>query len=152
MAEERMQFDKFERRWDKRFALYEATRDLLAIGFDETKSTEEIKSAIKTYGLRVLESKFLLDEEMYAYLRDVRREVETWRSEKLKAGQATDPDEKRAHEKLWRNSFTWITTQGTEEFPEKFMKFLVPPDPVRPWWYNYDTMRSGVLRMIKRRS
>jgi hypothetical protein len=69
MAEERMEFDKFERRWDKRWTLYEATRDILAKGFDEIKSDKDIKN----YELRSLEAKFLLDEEMYRYLRRVSR-------------------------------------------------------------------------------
>jgi hypothetical protein len=143
MAEERMEFDKFERRWDKRWALYEATRDILAKGFDEIKSDKDIKN----YELRALEAKFLLDEEMYRYLRRVRFEVNAWQTEKLRADQATDPESKEASERIWRRSFDWINAQGTEEFPERFRKFLVPPVPVRPWWYNYDTAKCAIRKV-----
>jgi hypothetical protein len=152
LAQERMEFDKFERRWDERWALYEATRDILAIGFDDTKSDEEIKSAIKAYGLRALESKFLFDEEMYVYLRRLHIEVNTWLNSRREAVAASDPDLKKAHEKISRDSFNWVTVQGTEAFSQRFGSFLVAPEPVRPWWYNYDTMQRAILRIIKRGS
>jgi hypothetical protein len=145
MAEERMEFDKFERRWDKRWALYEATREILAKAFDEISDKD-----INNYGLRALEAKFLLDEEMYCYLRKVRFEVDARRTEKLNSDQASDPEVKTDHQKNWRRHSEWIVEQGTEQLPERFVKFLRPPVLVRPWWYSDNTAKCAVLQIMRR--
>jgi hypothetical protein len=145
MAEERMAFDKFERRYDKRWAAYVATVEILSKKVGEISDKD-----IETYGRRALEAKFLFDEEMYRYLLDIRFKVDTYRTEKQKADQASDPEVKEAHERQWRESLKWITDQGTEEFPERFRKWLDQPVPVRPWYYGYDTAKSAALRIMRR--
>jgi hypothetical protein len=131
IAEEKLKFDIFDRRYEKRFAVYEATRSILASPFDRSTTDDRIKA----YGFYTLDAKFLFDDEMFKYLRDVQHHVATWydcfsRANKMLAGEERDQVEA-----LERNSLKWIIEQGDNQsgLTVKFKPFLVHSPLPRPW-------------------
>jgi hypothetical protein len=144
MAEERMQFEAFERRYERRWAVYVATIEVLSKVYKIITDED-----IDLFGRKALEARFLFDEGMYLYLRRVHFQVGVCHSEKLKADAAPDFDSKQAFQRNVRDSFDWISAQGTEQLPDRFEKFLVPPIPARPWWYNVRTIRLGGQNLMR---
>jgi len=99
IAGEKARYDAFDRRWERRFAVYEATRQFL-----EDVCGDISEEKICRYGLCTLESKFLFDQTMYDYLREILSRVTVWHHAKNKADQEirrhTKP--KRRHMRLYR--------------------------------------------------
>ena len=64
IARRKLQHDVFYRQYDRRVAVYEATRKFLGDVFHRNISDDDIR----VYGLCTLDAQFLFDEEMYNIL------------------------------------------------------------------------------------
>ncbi len=121
IAREKARYDAFDRRWERRFAVYEATRQFLGDVFDDMSEEK-----IRLYGLIALETKFLFDDKMYDYLREVLSRVTLWHNAKNKAAlERHDEDARRAYKAIENENLSWIIQQGDERFNEIFKPFLV---------------------------
>jgi hypothetical protein len=135
IADERLKYDAFDRRYEKRVALYEATHAFLAKVFQRNMSDDDIRS----YGLCALDAQFLFDEGMYRYLRDIRHHVASWHDASLSANQSPAGDERNEFERIERENLKWIIEQGDEitGFAGKFMPYLVQIPVKRSWWLRW---------------
>jgi hypothetical protein len=72
IANEKVRLDAFNSQYERRFAVYDATRAILEKSIREGVS----KADARNYGLRVLEARFLFDdEELLKYLKDVQSHI-----------------------------------------------------------------------------
>jgi hypothetical protein len=128
IAEERLQYDVFDRRYERRVALYEATRAFVAKVFERHISEENIRA----YGLFALDAQFLFDDEMYRYLQEIRQRVTAWHHAETSANQMPPGPERDAVEKIEHENRNWIVQQGDEKtgFATKFKPYLVQ-QPIR---------------------
>jgi hypothetical protein len=135
IADERLRYDAFDRRYDKRVALYESTRAFLAKVFQRRMSDEDIRA----YGLCALDAQFLFDDEMYRYLQDIRQRVAAWHQAKSSADQMPPGPERDACEQIERENLNWVIRQGDEStgFAVKFMPYLVQRPAHRSWWLRW---------------
>jgi hypothetical protein len=135
IADERLKYDAFDRRYEKRVALYEATRAFLAKVFQKNMSDDEIRA----YGLCALDAQFLFDEVMYRYLRDIRQHVASWYHATLSANQSPAGAERNEFERIERENLKWIIEQGDEiaGFAGKFMPYLAQTPFKRSWWLRW---------------
>jgi len=119
IADERLKLDAFDRQYNRRVAVYEATRKFLAGVFHRTISDDEIRA----YGLYTLDAQFLFDDALYKYLRELCQRVTTWNDAKSPAD-------------IKAQNLEWITQQGDEEtgFAVRFKPFLVYEQVKRSWW------------------
>ena len=109
IADEKLQLDEFEMLYNRRVMVYEATRQFLADVYDRTIT----EGKIQAYGLRILDEKFLFDEDVYKYLAEIRQRVAAWNLAQSKVDfsfPASAEMEAIASEKL-----VWITQQGDEQ-------------------------------------
>ena len=58
IAHDKLQQEAYDKQWERRFAVYTATRDFLASAHSESIS----ESDAHTYGLRALEAQFLFEK------------------------------------------------------------------------------------------
>lgn len=124
IAQDKLALDWFALQYDRRAAVYEATRKFLADVFAGGMS----EAAIHAYGLRTLDAKFLFhdDPSLHQYLATIRERVAMWLSAKTSAEAEHSRDEKREFERITAEHLNWITQQGTA-FDVKFGPFLVQP-------------------------
>ena len=78
IARDKLEHDVFYRLYDRRVAVYEATRKFLADVFHGNITEDDIQA----YGLLTLDAQFLFDEELYLYLKEIRQRVAAWRQAK----------------------------------------------------------------------
>jgi hypothetical protein len=116
-AHNKLCYDVFDRQWERRFEVYIATRDFLSGAFDGSISEKDIHS----YGLRALEAKFLFDDAMYKYLREIHT-----RGSALVSANANVDDKNTLSEYIAKET-KWIIQQGDENagFAERFYPFLM---------------------------
>jgi hypothetical protein len=135
IADQRLQYDVFDRRYERRVALYEATRTFLAKVFEERISDADIK----TYGLSALDAQFLFDEGMYRYLQEIRQRVAAWHRATTSADQMPAGAERDAMERIERENGRWIIQQGDEKtgFATRFIPYLVQQPIKRAWWLRW---------------
>ena len=124
IAQNKLALDWFALQYDKRAAVYEATRTFLADVFDKRMS----EAAIRAYGLRTLDAKFLFhdDPSLHQYLATIRDRVAMWHGAKTSAEAEQSSDEKKEFERIAAEHLNWITQQGAT-FDVKFAPFLVQP-------------------------
>jgi hypothetical protein len=130
LAQNNLIHDAFYRRYEKRLALFQATREFLASTFHPGISEEDIRA----YGLRALDAKFLFDEPLYQYLHEIRQHVSAWHEADSRAKSETSPDTRAEYERIKTTNMSWIIAQGDESFPNRFVPFLMPEEIKRPWW------------------
>ena len=123
IARDKLQHDAFGWQYDRRVAVYEATRKFLGAGFRGDISEDEIRS----YGLYTLDAQFLFDDQMYKYLREICTRVTAWRSAALSAERTRPGGERTEFERMRTENLHWIIQQGDEYtgFAVKFRPFLV---------------------------
>lgn len=126
IARERLRLDAFDRVYNRRVAIYEATRKFLGDVFDNMS-----KEKISAYGLCTLDAEFLFNENMYDYLREILSRVTIWHHAKTKGEQEAHTDEKEA------DQLSWITQQGDRRFPLRFATFLVYRPAKHPWYLRW---------------
>jgi hypothetical protein len=93
IAQDKLKLDWFALQYDRRATVYEATRTFLGDVFDDKIS----EAAIKTYGLRTLDAKFLFhdDPSLHQYLATIRDRVAMWHHAKMKAETENQAMERR---------------------------------------------------------
>jgi len=125
IARDKLKFDLFASQYERRAAVYEATRTFLADVFDDKIS----EATIKTYGLRTLDAKFLFydDPSLHKYLATVRSRVAMWHHAKTSLETTQSSDERKEFARIAAEHLNWITQQGDENsgFDVKFIPFLV---------------------------
>ena len=132
IANEKVRLDSFNSQYERRFAVYDATRSILEKSIREKIS--ETDSRI--YGLRVLEARFLFDEEMYAYLKQVQeRMYALWYAEsKIVRKSDVDVETRGEYANIKSNTMGWIISQGGDDREgirrfEPFLKYVAPSHP-----------------------
>ncbi len=120
IAHRKLQHDIFYRQYDRRVAVYEATRKLLGDVFNGNISDDDIR----VYGLCTLDAQFLFNEEMYKYLAEIRQRVAVWSAAKSSIERRSSSEEKAEWEKIKKENLDWIMQQGDERFIVKFAPFL----------------------------
>jgi hypothetical protein len=123
IARDKLEHDVFYRLYDRRVAVYEATRKFLADVFHGNITEDDIQA----YGLLTLDAQFLFDEELYLYLKEIRQRVAAWRQAKWLSELEPPSAEKGAFADIARDRLDWISQQGDENtgFAVKFRPFLV---------------------------
>ena len=132
IANEKLQLDDFVWKYDRRFAVFTATREILEKVFRNIAEDD-----IRVYGLRALDAQFLFDEEesVYKYLRELHQRITAWQDNKIKADAEKNEDKKAIYRKIEKDNLAWITQQGDERsgFTAKFRPFLMHKQATRPW-------------------
>ena len=133
IAQEKLQYDEYYRQYDKRFRIYEATRQFLARAFDDTELTED---EVRAYGFCTLDAKFLFDDHMENFLKEVHNRVAAWQEANWVVRHSTSADKRSEHAKIREENLKWIIEQGDRQrgFATKFAPFLVQRKVKRPWW------------------
>jgi hypothetical protein len=125
IAREKLRSDVFDKNYERRIAIYEATRTFLADVFEDKVS----EATVKSYGLRALDAKFVFyeDADLPKYLMRIRGEVAMWYDAKMSAEKTQSSDEKKKFESSAAEHLSWIIQQGddTAGFDAKFIPFLV---------------------------
>lgn len=73
IARQKLQMDAFARLYEQRKQVYEATREILSKVYGSLSQDD-----LRVYGLKVLDAKFLFDEELSAYLKLILHYVGQW--------------------------------------------------------------------------
>jgi hypothetical protein len=133
IAHDKLRHDAFEKLYDRRVAVYEATRAILADVFRGNISEEKIHA----YGLRTLDAQFLFDEVSCKYLKKVRDHVAALSmAETSIEHEASPSDTKTEWERIRAEHLDWIRQQGDgqTDFTKWFMPFLKYKPVKRPWF------------------
>lgn len=133
IARQKLRLEAFDRQYNRRVAVYEATRTLLADVFHGNIS----EAKIRDHGLKTLDAQFLFDENLYKYLNEVRNNVAGWNDADM-AAEREPPGEQRSKYLSMRNEHLhWIIEQGDQRFPLRFWRFLVFKESKRPWYLRW---------------
>ena len=132
IARDRLRYDEFYRQYERRFAVYEATRKILAQVFVGGLSENEIR----VFVLSTLDAKFLFNDKMAKYLAQIGLQIHTWQDADSSADKSPDGDEKDEHKRIRAEALNWIRQQGDEAtgFDTKFRPFLEVPQKIRRLW------------------
>jgi hypothetical protein len=135
IAHDKFELDAFDRQYEKRVAVYEATRKFLASVFHGSISDDDIR----VYGLCTLDAQFLFDEKLYSYLKEIRQRVGAWTHAKCSIEQLPPGDERNEYERIKKEYLNWIIQQGDETtgFATRFVPFLVHMPAKRAWWLRW---------------
>jgi hypothetical protein len=127
IAHDKVRRDAFDKLYDRRVAVFEATRKILADVFQGNIS----ESDVKAYGLAILGAQFLFDNDMCKFLEEIHLRIAAWRDADSASGRETGAE--RAQFISIRNSqLNWIAEQGDERFTERFRPFLTYQEPMLP--------------------
>ena len=136
IAREKLRLDAFDRLYIRRVAIYEATRTFLGAVFNDNISEADIKE----YGLKTLDAQFLFDDNLFNYLREVLSRVAQWRKANFEAAlaeQAHHEDTRDAYLRISEEQLKWITEQGDQRFPLRFVQFIVYKPAKHPWYLRW---------------
>lgn len=141
IAHDKLQLDAFNRQYERRIAVYEATRTILqSVFLHEIIPDNEIEA----YGLHTLDAQFVFDGEMFKYLRDLRQRIVSYNLAKTKLAKLEDEnclsnDEKGGWEKIRNDNLQWVIEQGDEAtgFATRFLPFLLYKQARRPSWLRW---------------
>jgi hypothetical protein len=136
IADEKLRLDTFDKRYDRRVALYEATRKVLGSVFRQTIIPEE---ELQAYGLYTLDAQFLFDQEMFLYLREILQRILSYNKAKSEIDRLPAGDTKGEFKKIRQRELDWIIQQGDDKtgFATRFLPFLVYTPRLRPWWLRW---------------
>ena len=134
IARERLRLDAFDRVYNRRVAIYEATRAFLEAVFDGEKIS---KDDIKEYGRKALDARFLFDDNLQKFLSDVRDHVAAWQDANSHAESEQAGEEKSEYLRLANKHIRWITEQGDQRFPLRFAPFLIYRPAKHPWFLRW---------------
>ncbi len=130
VARDKFEHDIFEKLYDRRVVVFEATRDIFARIYDPDK--KEITAAeVEAYGFKTLDAKFLFDEKLYRYLRDVHFHIGAYSYQMYCENIECSEEEREDHRRIAHNHLEWIHNQGNEYtgFATKFEKYLIYKPP-----------------------
>jgi hypothetical protein len=134
-AHKKLQHDVFEKHYDRQVAVYEATRKFLADVFYGNISEDEIRA----YGLKTLDARFLFDDNLHKYLKEVSSRVTVWNRAKSSVEHEPPGDERDEFMRQKEECLNWIRQQGDEQtgFTVRFMPFLKYKPIKHPWWLRW---------------
>jgi hypothetical protein len=126
IAHNKLEHEIFEKLYDRRVAVFEATRDFLARVYDEKKGSIT-EDEVKAYGIKTLDAKFLFSNELYKYLRDVHFNVGAFAFEIECEKNENSIPVKMMHRRKANEHLLWINEQGDENtgFAAKFEAYLI---------------------------
>jgi hypothetical protein len=133
IAREKLRLDAFDRQYNRRVAVYEATRTLLANVFHGNISDADVRD----YGLKTLDARFLFDRDLDNFLTEVRNRVAAWRDADSAVEGEQPGEQKNAYLNMRSQHLTWITEQGDQRFPARFERFLKYKSTNRPWFLRF---------------
>lgn len=130
-AKEKLSLDEFDRQYERRVTVYEATRKILGAVFHE-KMTE---ADVKAYGLHVLDAQFLFDENLDKYLRELQQHISVLVESKSTLHESISNDDREAFQQIAHMQLEWIIKQGDGKtgFSTRFAPFLIYKQAKRPW-------------------
>ena len=131
IANEKVVLDRFNSQYDRRVAVYEATRTIL----EQVFRGRALEADTRSYGLRVLEARFLFDEDMFEYLRDIRRDIDVVLIGISQSESATSEEEKMLCQSVVLDNVSWLVNQLLESpiVKTRFGPFLKYEPPSCPW-------------------
>jgi hypothetical protein len=131
IADEKVSLDRFNSQYDRRVAVYEATRAILQQVYNGAISQEDVRS----YGLIVLDAAFLFDQEMSKYLRDLQHHIDVLRYAESRIKNAGSEEARAEYQTMAKGHLDWITAQGGDQETgiRRFEPFLKYAAPTRPW-------------------
>jgi hypothetical protein len=133
IAREKLRIDAFDRQYNRRVAVYEATRTLLADIFHKPVSEDMIRD----FGWKTLDAQFLFNKQMYKFLSEVRNRVAIYANAEAHVLREPPGAEQDEYKKIYRQQLDWITEQGEQSFAERFEPFLVYKPSRRPWYLRF---------------
>jgi hypothetical protein len=133
IAREKLRLDAFDRQYNRRVAIYEATRTFLADVFHGNISEADLRE----YGLKTLDARFLFDDNLNKFLNDVRDHVAGWSDANAAAEREPAGEDKSTHLRISSDHLKWITEQGDQRLPLRFMRFLVYKPAKHPWYLRW---------------
>jgi len=131
IANDKLQHDIFEKLYDRRLAVYEATRKLLIDIFHDVASDSQIIS----YKIITVDASFIFEDELQKYLKETCDRVAKWNHAKNSALRALPGDERDIYLNLMNEQLSWIIYQGEEisGFTARFLPYLKYKPIKRPW-------------------
>jgi hypothetical protein len=142
IAREKLRIDVFDRQYNRRVAVYEATRILLSDVFHGIITDDMIRD----FGFKTLDAKFLFDNKMYEFLREVRNRVAMYVDAEAHALREPPGAEQNKYREIHASQLAWITAQGDQRFPERFEPFLVYKPSRRPWYLRFLPSSESLFR------
>jgi hypothetical protein len=133
IAREKLRIDSFDRHYNRRVAVYEATRILLADIFHKTVSDDMIRD----FGWKTIDAQFLFDEKMYKFLSEVRNRVAICVDAEAHVLREPPGAERDEYETICSQQLAWITEQGKQSFSARFEPFLMYKPSRRPWYLRF---------------
>ena len=130
IANEKLKLDAFDRQYERRMEVYEATRSIL----EKVFSGELAEKDTRSYALHAFAAQFTFDEGMSKYLREVHGNVEGLRSARAMVDSNLSEDERAEYKRQSRLYLNWIIEQGAEKTGIAVLApFLVQPPVKIPW-------------------
>ena len=131
IARDKFKLDEFTRAYAQRVEIYKATRAILAKAFRDKISEDDIQ----VYGLHTLDAKFLFDDQLAKYLRDIRQHVAGVARAEAHIGEAPSGDEKNEYQRMRREHLDWLREQGDDHvgFDVRFRPYLFYTRAKPPW-------------------
>ena len=110
IADAKLQLDSFDRQYERRVTVYEATRAILMRVYQNEISQADVRD----YGLRVLDSTFLFDEDMAKYLRDLEDHIAVLLYAESQIMNTASEEENARYQTMAKEHLDWLTGQGNE--------------------------------------
>ena len=131
IADGKLQLDSFDRQYERRVAVYEATRAILMRVYQNQISQADVRD----YGLRVLDSTFLFDENMAKYLGELQHHIAVLLYAESRITNTASEEENAQYQTMAKGHLDWLTEQGNEGtgIRKRFEPFLRYVAPTRPW-------------------
>jgi flagellar basal body-associated protein FliL len=133
IAREKLRLDAFDKQYNRRVAVYEATRTFLADVFHGNISDTNIRE----YSLKTLDAQFLFNSNLSKYLNEVRDRVAAWNHADSAAEREPPGEQKIKYLTIRNEHLNWITEQGDQRFPLRFEPFLVYKPAKHPWYLRW---------------
>jgi hypothetical protein len=135
IAQQKLRYDEFYRQYERRFAIYDATRKIMARVIDE--KPEISGDELNKYESCTRDAKFLFNDEMEDFLREVHSHVVGWRFAQLRIKMSDNSGIK--YEEQLRANLEWILDQGDpgSAFSTVFDPFLRKREFELPWWLRW---------------
>jgi hypothetical protein len=131
IADSKLRLDSFIHQYDRRVAVYEATRAILMQVYHGGISQADVRD----YGLRALDAAFLFDDDTAKYLRDLQHHIAVLLYAKSRIENATLEEDKKQYQAMAKDQMDWLREQGDEGtgLRTRFEQFLKYAAPTRPW-------------------
>jgi hypothetical protein len=126
IAHEKLENEKFDRRYERRLAFYHATTDIVVRILSDKVSDNDLM----TYSLKCQEARFLFDGPMLGFIHEMQHHIILW---------STEDEQNKEQYLKWFDDLSHPLEVGTfSEFyqgrlEKHFKPYLVPAPVKRPW-------------------